>query len=106
MGMDPKRYLAQPRKRLTGSILGHCEGAAWYDELTSDEREALRQKVLDSIATYHDAVLDVIKALDGESEGVTNQAVWEFLQVIHRDLRSQRALPAQPAQEVAGGRTG
>lgn len=101
MAMDPKRYLTEKRKRLTGSILGHCEGADWYPELTKDEQDALRQKVLDSVATYHDAVLDVIKALD-DTSGVTNQAVWELLQVLHQEVRSQRALPEQGRDARAG----
>jgi len=110
MPMDPKRLLGERRRRLVGAILGHCENADWYDELDQGEKNDLRQKVLDSIAAFYDDVLDVVKALDGDPSGVTNQAVWDVLQSIQSDLRRQspraarqeRALPA----EAAGAGTG
>lgn len=101
MGLTARALLDKRRKRLQGSILGFCERSGWYDELDRDEKEDLRQKVLDSIAAFYDDVLDVVKALEEDTSGVTNQAVWDLLCSI-QDAVTPPALPTG----VPGARTG
>lgn len=76
--MEARTFLTAKRKRLLGGVLGYCERAPWWPRLRRDEQEALRQKILDEINVYHDNVLDVVRALDGEQITV-NARVFEML---------------------------
>jgi hypothetical protein len=55
--------------------------------LTTEQREKLRQVVLDSLNGYHDSVLDLVKAEDG----VRNDKVIELLESLDRKITRRTA---------------
>lgn len=91
--MDTKMFLGERRRRTASGILGHCEQSQWWAELDRNEQRALRDKVLSDLASYHDIVLDVVKALEADTSGVTNQRVLQLLEQIHGTVtHPERAL--------------
>lgn len=90
--MEARAFLTAKRKRLLGGVLGHCEQSSWWDELTRDQREVLRQKIIDEINVYHDNVLDVIRAIDG-SESAVNVKVFEMLDRLDRHMSTASRVP-------------
>lgn len=65
MSVPVRDFLHRRRTRALGSILGHAERSEWWETLKAGQREALRQSVIDALNGYHDAVLDLVKAEDG-----------------------------------------
>lgn len=89
-----RRLAIEQRKRLVASIMDYLErnvypglagGPVGQDGLTDSQRE-LRSKVLDSIGTYHDFMLDVIKV--SREDMVQNEETLRLLRVIHGDVRA------------------
>ncbi len=80
MGVPVRDFLKRRRDRALGMILGHAERSPWWNGLSQTERTSLRQCVIDALNGYHDAVLDLVKAEDGEF--ARNEAVIELLERI------------------------
>lgn len=96
MAEDMMRRLAsEQRKRFVAGLLGAIETSAWYDRLAQTERRALREKVLVSVGTYHDFMLDVIKVGDA---GTVNEHALTIIQAVHD---SQRRLERRLAHDAA-----
>lgn len=98
--MDTQEFLTRVRRRSTGSVLGYMEKQPWYGALNAEQRRGLRDKVLSAEGAYHDAVLDVIKTLDGNG-GVHNDKALELLAELHETLVQQR--PFVPTDAAADG---
>lgn len=63
MAVSIRDFLKHRKDRAVGTILGHLEASLW-SRLGPDERDQLRAVVLGAIGSYHDAVLDLMKADD------------------------------------------
>lgn len=102
--VDTRRMLTGSRRRVTSAILTHCEESSWYRQLTGQQREALRSKVLDAVGVYHDNVLDVIRALEGDPnpDGVTNERALELLESIWFHVQPVPRGETQPPGPQAG----
>jgi len=87
MGNDSmvRRLAVAQRKRLIASILSYMEQAPWYSELTEQECQELREKVLGSIGAYHDFILDVINV--GEDDHSRNARALELITQVHASQR-------------------
>lgn len=81
---------AEQRKRLVASILGQAE-RTFKQKLTPREWADFRDKVMDSIGTYHDFLLDVIKvSRDGM---IRNEEAIRIIEQIHASqVRMERHL--------------
>lgn len=86
MSVPVRDFLKRRRDRAVGSILGYAEREIFKD-LTAEQREKLRQVVLDSLNGYHDSVLDLVKAEDG----VRNDKVIELLENLDRKITRRTA---------------
>lgn len=76
------------RRRLVGAILGHAE-REFYPDLTEDQQKAFRAKVLGSVGSFSDFVIDVVH---GTSQGSwVNDEVIELLAEVNRQVRNLRA---------------
>lgn len=64
MSIAIRDFLRARRDRALGSIMGHLEREI-FEELTPAERNAVRNVVLDALNSYHDSVLDLMKADTG-----------------------------------------
>lgn len=64
MSIAVKDFLKARRDRALGSILGFVEREI-YPKLTPQEKIAFRNVVLDSLNSYHDSVLDLVKSENG-----------------------------------------
>jgi hypothetical protein len=70
------------------SIVGAAEHSAWWSRLSERERVEYRNKVLGSLNTYHDFMLDVISVGD---EDPHSQQVIQLLEAVHSSqLRLER----------------
>jgi hypothetical protein len=85
MGVPVTRFLKNRRDRAVGTILGHIEREV-YPKLSAPERETLRRVVIDATNSYHDTVLDLVKAEDG----VRNEKVIELLERIEGKVDTRR----------------
>lgn len=83
MSVPVRDFLKRRRDRAVGSILGYAERELFKD-LTPAQREGLRRVVLDATNGYHDSVLDLVKAEDGNA--VRNDKVIELLERLDRSL--------------------
>lgn len=81
MSDEVRELIIQQRGRVVAGILQHAE-RTFYDRLTPAERVAFRQKVLDSVGTYHDLVLDVVK-VQRKGSTLINEEVLPLLRAIH-----------------------
>lgn len=64
MSIAIRDFLKARRDRALGSIMGHLEREL-FEDLTRTEQVALRNVVLDALNSYHDSVLDLMKADTG-----------------------------------------
>lgn len=89
-----RRLAIEQRKRLVASVMDYLErnvypglagGPVGSDGLTEPQRE-LRSKMLDSIGTYHDFMLDVIKV--SREDMIQNEETLRLLKIIHGDVRA------------------
>lgn len=78
MSVPVQRYLKNRRDRALGTILGWSETNI-FASLTQAQREAFRSKVLEALNSYHDSVLDLVKAEDG----VRNDRAIELLEQLN-----------------------
>ena len=79
MGVPVQGFLKKRRDRAVASILGYLERHV-RGLLADDEWETMRLKVLDSIDSYHDSVLDIVKSEDD----LRNEHIVELLESIER----------------------
>lgn len=85
MGVPVRDFLKKRRDRAVGSILGWAEREV-FSSLTDLQRKALREKVLDAMNAYHDAVLDLVSVEDGV---VRNDRLVEVLEAVDERLRAE-----------------
>lgn len=83
MGVPIQDFLANRRNRCVGSILGNAE-RDFFDKLTPQQRDAFRQLVRDAVGSYHDSVLDLVRAEDGV---MRNEEVLAALTRIERKVQ-------------------
>jgi hypothetical protein len=86
-----KSLAIEQRKRLVASLMSYSEQSSWWAKLTSVEQREMRKKVLDSVGTYHDFILDVVK-VSNEDSMVNEQALTLIQQVHAGQARLERAL--------------
>lgn len=92
---DIIRSLAvEQRKRLVASLMSYAEQSPWWGKLSSIEQREFRKKVLDSVGTYHDFILDIVK-VTSEDSLVNEQAIGLIQQVHAGQARLERALGAR-----------
>lgn len=86
-----RNLMLEQRKRLVGSLLSGIEQSDWYPELDNQERKQLRERVLSSVGSYHDVVLDVLKA--ATPDAIVSDDAIRLLQAVHdRTARIEREL--------------
>jgi len=76
-------------------VLGWSEREI-FTKLSPDQQQAFRRVVLDAFNSYHDSVLDLVKAEDGVRNDVVVEAI-ERLE--HRIVQQQRSRAHQPVSE-------
>lgn len=95
MSVSVSAFLKVRRDRALASILGHAEREL-YPRMSAEEQRRFRQKVLDSLQSYHDSALDLFKG-DDDGGTIRNEAVIELLQKLHSRLdQLDRARLTQP----------
>jgi CHASE3 domain sensor protein len=80
-----KNFLKARRDRCLGSILGYTEREI-FPRLTAQERLAFRNLVLDSLNSYHDSVLDLVKSDQGT---VRNEELISMLERLEAHLQQR-----------------
>ena len=93
MGVPIKDFLVNRRNRALGSILGHAERET-FPKLDDELAEKFRTLVRDAVNSYHDSVLDLMKAEDS----ARNDVVIEKLEQLERAVRGAR----HSSDELAG----
>lgn len=83
MSVPIRDFLKNRRDRALGAILGYAEREVWK-KLDDSERQALRRVVIDALNSYHDSVLDLIKAEDNSL--ARNEEVVALLERIERKV--------------------
>lgn len=82
MSVAVKDFLKARRDRALGSIMGYAEREI-YPKLNPAERVSFRNLVLDSLNSYHDSVLDLVKSENGT---VRNEELVEMLERLDQHL--------------------
>lgn len=72
------------RRRLVASIMGHAE-RAFYDQLTEEQQNDFREKVLQSVDDFADLMRDMLRVAGDDV--VLNAHVIELLDRIHQNTR-------------------
>ena len=83
MSVAVKNFLKARRDRALGSILGYSEREI-FPKLTPAERTSFRNLVLDSLNSYHDSVLDLVKSDQGS---VRNEELIALLERLDAHLQ-------------------
>ena len=91
MSVPIRDFLKARRDRALGSILGYAERELW-DSLTTQQRQAFRAVTIDALNGYHDSVLDLVKAENGQV--VRNDLSVEVLAALHRLESTLKQPPA------------
>ena len=79
------RLVGERRKRLVASIMGHAE-REFFDDLTVEQQQAFRAKVIGSIDEFADLMRDVLKVVS--EDVVVNSHALELLEAIHHRQES------------------
>lgn len=88
MAHDFARALAvEQRRRLVGSLMEFAERQL-YPHLTRELQQAFRQKVMQSVGSYHDLMLDMLKASINDGS-VVNEEALSLLEEIHGLVRDR-----------------
>lgn len=82
MSVAVKDFLKARRDRALGSIMGFAEREI-YPKLNTQEKAAFRNLVLDSLNSYHDSVLDLVKSDQGT---VRNEELVQMLERLDQHL--------------------
>jgi hypothetical protein len=85
VSIEARSFLKARRDRALGSILGYSEREI-FSKLTPKAQADLRSVVIGAIDSYHDSVLDLVKADGG---GVRNERVVELLERLDAHLTSR-----------------
>lgn len=83
MSVPVREFLRNRRDRALGSVMGYLEREI-YSGLDEAQRMTLRRNVIDAINSYHDSVLDLLKAEDNSN--VRNDEVLAILTRIDRKV--------------------
>jgi hypothetical protein len=94
VSLDVRNFLRHRRDRAVGTILGYAE-AELRSKLTKSQWEAFRRVVLDATNSYHDTVLDLVKAEDA----TRNDYIIQLLEGIARDHVPVKPVSAQPVTD-------
>jgi hypothetical protein len=86
VSIEAKNFLKARRDRALGSVLGYAEREI-FPMLSTEQRRDFRSVVIDSLNSYHDSVLDLVKADTGS---VRNERVIELLERLDEHLTSAR----------------
>ena len=76
-----RRLVGEQRDRLIASVLTYSERHI-YRHLSAEEKKLFRRKVIEAVGSYHDLVLDVLKA-SIEDGMTTNDEALAMLREIH-----------------------
>lgn len=90
MSVPVRDFLNNRRNRALGSILGYVERQV-FPSLSLPEQRELRQVVLDALNSYHDSVLDLMKAEDGVRNDVVVEAIQRLEERISNQQRARAA---------------
>lgn len=90
MSVPVRDFLNNRRNRAVGSILGYVEREI-FPKLSAQEQRELRLSVLDALNSYHDSVLDLVKAEDGVRNDVVVEAIRRLEERITAQQRAVRA---------------
>ena len=82
MSVAVKDFLKARRDRALGSIMGYAEREI-YPKMSTSEKAAFRNVVLDSLNSYHDSVLDLVKSENGT---VRNEELIQMLERLDNHL--------------------
>ena len=85
MSVPVRDFLKARRDRALGTILGWSENNL-YEGMTKQQQGDFRAKVFEALNTYHDTVLDLLKAEDG----IRNDAVVTALENLQRAVDAQK----------------
>lgn len=97
MSVPVRDFLKRRRDRAVGTILGYAESHV-FGRLSREEQQELRRVVLDAMNSYHDTVLDLVKAEDGvrNDEVVATLERLEAAFLAERRGRAVRTSPLSP----------
>lgn len=79
--------VGEQRRRLVGAILGHAE-REFYADLTPVQQQAFRAKVLASVGSFGDFVIDVVRGISQGS--YVNDEVIKMFAEINSQLRNMQ----------------
>jgi hypothetical protein len=85
MSVAIRNFLKARRDRALGSILGYTEREI-FPKLTPAERTAFRNLVLDSLNSYHDSVLDLMKS---DTDNVRNEELLALMERLDNHLSAR-----------------
>jgi hypothetical protein len=85
MSIAVRDFLKARRDRALGSIMGYMEREV-FPSLQPQERVAVRSVVLDALNSYHDSVLDLVKA---DSGSIRNDELLAMLTRVEQHLRAR-----------------
>lgn len=80
-----RRLAGEQRRRFVASVMGAAEQSPWWSRLNTTEQRAYRDKVLASVGSYHDFMLDIIKVTNDDL--VRNEHALTLLQQVHDSQR-------------------
>lgn len=69
-----RNLMGETRKRAIGSLMSHIEREV-YPHLDPAAQQALRERVLASITSYHDVCLDVLRSSVSDGQVVNEDAL-------------------------------
>lgn len=84
-----RQLCIEQRRRLVGNLMDHAERHL-YPKLSPAEQRAYRDKVLQAVGSYHDVVLDMLKAAGPQPDVLVNEEALRLLRTIHSNTRSER----------------
>lgn len=85
MSQELTNLLTSQHKRLVATVMRHIEREV-YPVLSLDQRRDLREVVVRAAGVYHDTALDCLKAVSVDDTMVTNERLYDLLELIHRAL--------------------
>src|SRR5690349_16622866 len=102
MSVPIKQYLMNRRSRMVGSLMGYLETNI-FPRLDKGEQDELRRVVRDAVNSYHDSVLDLVKADEGVLRNEDVISLLERLAASVAPRRRQTGGPVQPMVSVTDG---
>lgn len=90
-----RRLAGEQRRRFIAGMLGAAESTQWWPKLSAPEQRAYRDRVMSSVGTYHDFMLDVIKVTH-DDDSIRNEHAIELIQQVHASqTRLERSMSAR-----------